>query len=430
MSTPEAAHLAAKKGEDVAMATGSGYLLIIDDSPTVQKVVELALSEVGHRVVAAPDGETALALVREARAVPALILLDGLIPGRDAADFCRQLTDHPTLARVPVVVMIARGQAADLEERFAKASNVVDTLAKPFSPETLQAVVARVVGLPPSAVGAAVAEALSLSAGPADAAVAEARAFAAAGQVLAGDLAVISLSQILELLAEQQHSGTLRVLNTETNARIEIFFRAGRVDFAAAVGVAEELLIGRFAVETGDVTAEALTRVIAERARGAGKLPLFGADLIARGLISPEALAMAMVRQTSELAYETLRWRAGFFQFRRGAEPPAAAAEARLQLNVDRMLLEAYRRVDEWRVIAREISDLDEVFVRNETKIGELPRGTLTREELGVLDEVDGRQSLREIVRKLRMGSFDVSKMFFRFRRARLIRKRVAPTST
>ena len=387
MSTPEAAHLAAKKGEDVAMATGSGYLLIIDDSPTVQKVVELALSEVGHRVVAAPDGETALALVREARAVPALILLDGLIPGRDAADFCRQLTDHPTLARVPVVVMIARGQAADLEERFAKASNVVDTLAKPFSPETLQAVVARVVGLPPSAVGAAVAEALSLSAGPADAAVAEARAFAAAGQVLAGDLAVISLSQILELLAEQQHSGTLRVLNTETNARIEIFFRAGRVDFAAAVGVAEELLIGRFAVETGDVTAEALTRVIAERARGAGKLPLFGADLIARGLISPEALAMAMVRQTSELAYETLRWRAGFFQFRRGAEPPAAAAEARLQLNVDRMLLEGYRRVDEWRVIER------------------------------------------EIVRKLRMGSFDVSKVFFRFSRARLIRRRVRPTS-
>ena len=110
----------------------------------------------------------------------------------------------------------------------------------------------RIASLRPSA--AAVAEALSLSAGPADGALAEARAFAAAEQVLAGDLAVISLSQIFELLAEQQHSGTLRVLNTETNARIEIYFQAGRVDFAAAVGVAEELLIGRFAVETGDVT--------------------------------------------------------------------------------------------------------------------------------------------------------------------------------
>jgi hypothetical protein len=68
--------------------------------------------------------------------------------------------------------------------------------------------------------------------------------------------------------------------------------------------------------------------------------------------------------------------------------------------------------------------------VRHEHKIGALPRGTLTRDELSVLDEVDGRQSVREVVRKLRMGSFDVSKMFFRFRRARLIRPRVAPTAT
>jgi CheY-like chemotaxis protein len=409
------------------------YLLVIDDSPTVQKVVERALSEAGHRVLAAADGEAALALIREARAVPDLILLDGLIPGRDAADFCRQLTDEPTLARVPVVVMIARGQAADLEERFARASNVVDTIGKPFSPEALQAVVARVVRLPGSlgrtGTSAAVAEALSLSAGPTDGAVSQARAFAAEGLLLAGDLAEISLSQIIELLADQRHTGTLRVLNSDTGARIEIYLQSGRVDFAAAVGVAEELLIGRFTVETGDVTAEALTRVLDERARAKGPLPLFGADLVARGLISQEALTLAISRQTSELAYETLRWRAGFFQFRRGGELPAAAREARLGLNVDRMLLEGYRRVDEWRVIEREIADLDEIFIRNENKIAELPRGTLTREELGVLDEIDSRRSVREIVRKLRMGSFDVSKIFFRFSRARLIRRRVRPTA-
>jgi Domain of unknown function (DUF4388) len=195
------------------------------------------------------------------------------------------------------------------------------------------------------------------------------------------------------------------------------------------VGVAEEFLIGRFAVETGDVSADALTRVLEERGRASGPLPLFGADLVARGLISTEALGLAMSRQASELAYETLRWRAGFFQFRLGVEAPAAAREARLGLNVDRMLLEGYRRVDEWQVIEREIADLDEVFIRNETKVAELPRGTVTREELGVLEEIDGRQSVRDIVRKLRRGSFDVSKIFFRFRRARLIRRRVSPTA-
>jgi hypothetical protein len=274
-----------------------------------------------------------------------------------------------------------------------------------------------------------VAEALSLSAGPSAAALAEAHAFAADGRMLAGHLAAISLSRVIELLADQQHTGTLRVLNAESGARIEIFFHGGRVDFAAAVGVAEEFLIGRFVVETGDVALAALDKVLAERARATDKPPLFGADLVARGLIGKDALAQAMARQTSELVYESLRWRAGFFEFFRRAELPAAARDAHLGLNVDRMLLEGYRRVDEWQVIGREIADLDEVFLRNENKIAELPRGTLTREELGVLDEIDGRQSVRDVVRKLRMGSFDVSRIFFRFQRARLIRRRIPPTA-
>jgi CheY-like chemotaxis protein len=407
-----------------------GYLLIIDDSPTVQKVVTGALAEAGHRVVGAADGNAALQTMREAGRAPALILLDGLIPGRDSVDFCHQLTDDAALARVPVVVMIARGQAVELEQRFAKASNVVDTIAKPFSPDALRAVVARVVG--PTAAGirpAAIGEALSLSAVGEDDAIRQARALAAEGVALTGDLATISLSQTFELLAEQRHSGALRVTHGETKARIEIYFRGGRVDFATAVGVAEEYLIGRFVVETGEVAPEALAGVLEARARAVAPAPLFGADLLARGLVSRETLALALARQTSELCYETLRWPTGFFQFRPSGALPPAAREAALQLSVDRLLLEGYRRVDEWRVIEREIADPDEVFVRNDGKIGELPRGTLTREELAVLDEVDSRQSIRDIVRKLRMGSFDVTRIFFRLRRARLVRPRIPPTS-
>jgi CheY-like chemotaxis protein len=418
------------------------YLLVIDDSPTVLKVIELALTEAGYKVASALNDEAGLALVREARTIPDLVLLDGLIPGRDAAEICGRFAADPGLRRVPVVVMTARGQADDLEARVAKAPNVVDTIGKPFSPEALLAVVSHLVKAPvarvleargeimtaPPAVRAVVDEAMALSSGDAGA-VAEARAFAAAGQALVGDLGTISMSQILEMLSEQAHSGILRVVNTATHARVELYFQDGRVDFAAAVGAAEEFLLGRFAVDSGDVAAGAITRVLEERARAPGPLPLFGADLVARGLISKEALRHAMARQTSELAYETLRWHTGFFQFRRTPELPPLAREAALQINVDRMLLEGYRRVDEWRVIEREIAGFDEVFIRNEDKIAGLPRGTFTRDELAVLEQVDGRQNLREIVRKLRIGSFDVSKMFFRFRRARLVRRRVPPTS-
>src|SRR5262245_30452923 len=240
----------------------AGHLLVIDDSPTLLKVIELALAQAGYAVSAAPDDDAGLALVREARTVPDLILLDGLIPNRDAAEICRRFASDPGLKQVPVVLMVARGQADDLEARFAKASNVVDFIAKPFSPDALQAVVSHVVGhrtsdVPgggrdpreDSAVRAsagvreAVDEALARSA---DAAVVEARAFAADGQALAGDLGAISMSEILELLGEQAQSGILRVVNTETNARIEIFFHGGRIDFAAAVGVADEFLLGRF----------------------------------------------------------------------------------------------------------------------------------------------------------------------------------------
>ena len=414
------------------------YLLVIDDSPTVLKVIELALTEAGYKVVSAANDELGLAVVREAHTIPDLILLDGLIPGRDAAEICRRFAAEPSLARVPVVVMTARGQADDLEARFAKASNVVDTIGKPFSPEALVAVVSHLAAgsaarpkgpvAAPAAVRAVVAEAMALSTADAGA-VAEARAFAAAGQALVGDLGAISMSQILELLAEQSHTGILRVVNLSSRARVELYLQDGRVDFAAATGAPEEFLLGRFVIDSGDVSAEAVARVLAERARAPGPVPLFGADLVARGLLSREALGQAMARQTSELAYETLRWSTGFFQFRPTAELPALAREAGLQLNVDRMLLEGYRRVDEWRIIEREISSFDEVFVRNEDKIAALPRGTFTRDELAVLEQVDGRQNLREIVRKLRIGSFDVSKMFFRFRRARLVRRRVAPTS-
>ena len=424
----------------------AGHLLVIDDSPTVLKVIELALSQAGYVVSTAADDEAGLALVREARTVPDLILLDGLIPNRDAAEICRRFAADPALQRVPVVVMVARGQGDDLESRFAKASNVVDFIGKPFSPEALQALVSHVVGKRTSGAGAAAAtpcptptraprpacapRSTRRSSRSADAAVAEARAFAALGQALAGDLDAIAMSEILEMLAEQGQSGILRVVNTETNARIEIYFRNGRVDFAAAVGVADEFLLGRFVVDDGDLAPEQLDQVLAARARSMAAVPLFGADLIARGLITRDALMRAMVRQTSELAYEALRWRAGFFQFRRTEELSLLARDAALQINVDRMLLEGYRRVDEWRIIERDISNFDEVFVRNDHKIADTPRGTFTRDELAVLEQVDGRQSVRDVVRKLRMGSFDVSKMFFRLRRARLIRRRVPPTAS
>src|SRR5207253_7257518 len=70
---------------------------------------------------------------------------------------------------------------------------------------------------------------------------------------LRGDLRVVPLAEVLHLLDVQEQSGVLTV--ERTGARVEIYFRRGRVDQAIAEGVPEEFLLGRFVTD-----AELMTR--------------------------------------------------------------------------------------------------------------------------------------------------------------------------
>ena len=77
----------------------------------------------------------------------------------------------------------------------------------------------------------------------------------------------------------------------------------------------------------------------------------------------------------------------------------------------------------------REVDDFETVFLRNEDAVAQMGRGRLTREELAVLELVNGKNSVKEIIRTSRMGSFDVSKMLYRLLSIKLIRRRVAPVA-
>ena len=460
-------------------------LLVVDDNPTILKVVESALARAGYQVDTALDVTSGMELARAKR--PAVILIDSLIPaaageGEGGLGLCGALADDLELSQTPVVLMTSKVE--DQSGRYARTPNVIDYITKPFSSDAVLAVVSHVIektGVDSSQatrllrpkVGepSAVAEALSRSGEPqagdplerltdilADrleryrqesasweipaivrgalkdgglaAALAEAGYQAsdggAGGPDLSGHLGAVSMSEVLLLLGQQGQTGTLRVLSE--SARVDLFFRKGVIDLAAAVGVAEEFLLGRFAVEAGDITPADLAEVLDARAQMSGKPPLFGRDLIMRGLLTEAQLKLAMRRQTAELTYETLRWSQGTFHFRRATHLPEIVEEASLGINIDTLLLEGFRRVDEWRLIERDIRNFDMVFVRDEDRIGRLPRGTLTRDEIAVLDAMSGKSTVRDVIRTLRLGSFDVSKILFRLLHTKLIRPRVDPT--
>jgi DNA-binding response OmpR family regulator len=394
-------------------------VLVVDDSPTILKLVQLVLTKAGYQVTTASDGEAGLVAAHEDR--PSLILLDYQMPEMNGDDVCRAMSGDTVLCNVPVVVMSAREDAVG--ERFASLPNVVDHITKPFSPDALLAVISHTVDQQQRLDGARTGNGRALH----NLIKAQEAAEPTPGPeaALAGDLGIISIADVLTLLQDQAQTGTLSLSQAES--RLEVFLRQGRIDFANARGVPEEFLLGRFIVESGQMSAGALSGILELRALYPEGKGLLGADLIKRKLITPEGLRKAMSLQTSALVFEGLRWGSGRFRFNALPELPAVAREAALALPIDALIMEGLRRVDEWRLIEREIGDFEMVFVRNEEKLATFGRGKLLRDEVAVLEFVNGKNSVRDIIALAKMGSFDVTKMLYRLLRNKLIRRRVSP---
>ncbi|MDA3862498.1 MAG: DUF4388 domain-containing protein [Deltaproteobacteria bacterium] len=133
-----------------------------------------------------------------------------------------------------------------------------------------------------------------------------------------------------------------------------------------------------------------------------------------------------MTKQTKDISYEMITWDAGVFSFKATEDLPAIAQEADLKLEVDNILMECFRKVDEWRLIEKEIDDFDLILLRNDDAVMKMGRHKLMKEEITILELVNGRNSVRDIIRKSRLGSFDVSKILYRLLSAKLIRKKIS----
>ncbi len=241
------------------------------------------------------------------------------------------------------------------------------------------------------------------------------------GPALEGNLRVVPMAEVLGLLATQRQWGLLTVTRSD-GARIEIAFKAGKIELVLASGLPDEFLLGRYLVEASTLSRQDLDLFLDGRSPTTKPL---GEQLVKMNYIDDGELKEALRKQAQERTYELLRWPQGRFVFVATRELPALAGEASLALDVDGLLMEGIRRVDEWHLIEREIDDFDAIFLRNEEAVQDVGRARLTRDELAVLELVNGKHSVKDIVRQSRMASFDVSKMLFRLLSIKVIRRRV-----
>jgi CheY-like chemotaxis protein len=120
----------------------NGPILIADDEEDILHLLRILLKRLGYDVLEARNGADALRLARERR--PALALLDVAMPELDGLEVARQLrTDYPA-DRIPIVLLSARADAADVKRGLEAGADAY--LTKPFTADALRTQVEELLG--------------------------------------------------------------------------------------------------------------------------------------------------------------------------------------------------------------------------------------------------------------------------------------------
>ncbi len=122
-------------------------ILIVDDSATIRRALELILRPKGFELEFAATGSEAIERARSFG--PTLVVLDYVLPDMRGPDVCTALESLPQTAATPIVLVSAKG--ASVREAYRDARNVVTYITKPFKPGLVVSVVENALSSRPAA---------------------------------------------------------------------------------------------------------------------------------------------------------------------------------------------------------------------------------------------------------------------------------------
>ena len=108
-------------------------VLVVEDERDIVELLRYNLAKSGYHVMAALNGEEGLRLAHQNP--PDLVILDLMLPGMDGLDVCRALKGDPQTAGIPIVMVTAKGEEADIVTGLELGAH--DYICKPFSPRVL-----------------------------------------------------------------------------------------------------------------------------------------------------------------------------------------------------------------------------------------------------------------------------------------------------
>lgn len=117
------------------MTPAHASVLVVDDEQDILELVEYNLAREGYKVLTVSTGEDALRVTRSQ--LPDIVVLDLMLPGVDGLEVCRLLKSGETTQHIPIVMLTAKGDEADVVAGLELGAD--DYVTKPFSPRVLMA---------------------------------------------------------------------------------------------------------------------------------------------------------------------------------------------------------------------------------------------------------------------------------------------------
>ncbi|MEO0618848.1 MAG: phosphate regulon transcriptional regulator PhoB [Pseudomonadota bacterium] len=114
-------------------ATSPARVLVVEDEPAQLEALTFNLETAGFQVTATDDGEDALILFNEDP--PDAVVLDWMLPNLSGIETCRQLKARAETRHVPILMLTARGEEADMIRGLDTGAD--DFMVKPYSVKEL-----------------------------------------------------------------------------------------------------------------------------------------------------------------------------------------------------------------------------------------------------------------------------------------------------
>ena len=225
--------------------------------------------------------------------------------------------------------------------------------------------------------------------------------------LLQGNLKEFSLPNIFQLVKMSAQTGALTIRRDEEWGKI--FFRHGLIYYAFSVP--QHLPLGERLVKAGAISADQLQAALAKQKKS-GEGARIGTILLTAGTIDRGTLDAAVREQIQDAAFDFFSWTDGEFEF--GVDEQVTDEDIFVEMNVENVIMEGCRRIDEWELIFEHLGSLERVpHLAYSERVEERGELTLTAEEWRVTVHIDGRVDINTILRDCGLDRFHGAKVIY-----------------